>query len=140
MDNLVGPLILKIGGEANGEAREDVVVVVVLVEDAEVETMVEVKEETRVVLDHMIPLHATAVGCVAIWPVTVPNLLSHREVALPALLEENLHNPCTEAQEVEAEVGLFDSGASMSCMMRLGMNTQWTMWVNCTSPSDLNLL
>ena len=140
MDNLVGPLILKIGGEANGEAREDVVVVVVLVEDAEVETVVGVKEEAGAVLDHMILLLATAVGCVAIWPVTVPNLLSHREVALPALPEENLHNPCIEAQEVEAEVGLFDSGASMSCMTRLGMSTQWTMQVNCTSPSDMNLL
>ena len=85
MVNLVGPLILKIGGEANGEAREDVVVVVVLVEDAEVETVVGVKEEAGVAPDHMIPLRATAVGCVAIWPVTVPNLLSHREAALPAL-------------------------------------------------------
>ena len=115
-------------------------VVVVLVEDAEVETVVGVKEEAEVALDHMIPLHATAVGCVAIWPVTVPNLLSHREVALPALPEENLHNPCIEAQEEEAEVGLFGSGASMSCMTRLGMNTQWTMQDNCTSPLAMNLL
>ena len=140
MDNLVGPRIPKIGGEANGEAREDVVDVVVLVEDAEVETVVGAKEEAEAVLDHMILLLATVVGCVAIWPVTVPNLLSHREVALPALPEENLHNPCIEAQEEEAEDGLFGSGASMSYMTRLGMNTQWTMQVNCTSPSAMNLL
>ena len=38
-------LILKIGGEANGEAREDVEAVVVLVEDAEVETVVGVKRK-----------------------------------------------------------------------------------------------
>ena len=136
MDKPVGPLTIRIGGEANGEDHEDVVDVVVLVEDAEVETVVEVEVEVGVLLDRMIPLRATAAGCVATWPAIVPNLLSHREVALPALPEENLHNPCTEAQEVEAEVGLFDSGASMSCMTRQGMNTLWTMQVSCTSPSD----
>ena len=66
MDNLVGPLTLKIGGEANGEAREDVVDVGVLVEDVEVETVVGIKEEAGAALDHMILLLATAVGCVAI--------------------------------------------------------------------------
>ena len=56
MDNLVGPQTLKIGGEANGEAREDVVVEVVLVEDAEVDLEVEevevlVVEEQVVVVE-----------------------------------------------------------------------------------------
>ena len=66
MDNLVGPPPIKIGGEANGEDREDVVDVLVLVVVAEVETVVEVEVEAGVVLDHMIPLHAIAVECVAI--------------------------------------------------------------------------
>ena len=72
MDNPVGPLTIRIGGEANGEDHEDVVDVVVLVEDAEVETVVEVEVEVGVLLDRMIPLRATAVGCVATWPATVP--------------------------------------------------------------------
>ena len=99
----------------------------VLVVVAEVETVVEVEVETGVVLDHMIPLRATDVGYVAIWPVTIPNLLSHREVALPALPEENLHNPGIKAQEEEEEVERLGSGASMSYMTRLEMNIQWTM-------------
>ena len=116
MDNLVGPLTIKTGGEANVEDREDVVYVVVLVEDAEVETVVETEEETGVVLDRMIPLRATAVGCVATWPATVPNLLSYKEVAWLARPEECLLNPCKEAQEVEAEeVDRSGSVASASC-------------------------
>ena len=91
--------------------------VVVLVEDAEVETVVEIEEEAGVVLDRMIPLRATAAGCVAIWPTTVLSLLSHREVTWLALPEESLLNPCKEAQEVEAEeVDRSDSVASASCM------------------------
>ena len=74
MDNPVGPLTIKIGGEANGEdeAVEDFVVVMVVV--AEVETLVEVDEAEGVLMDRMIPLRAIAVGCVAILPATVPNL------------------------------------------------------------------
>ena len=94
MDNLVGPLPIKIGGEDNEEDHEDVVDVLLLVVVAEGETVVEVKVEVGAVLDRMIPLHAIAVGCMAIWPATVPNLYSHREVALLALPEENLLNPC----------------------------------------------
>ena len=90
MDNPVGPLTIRIEGEANGEDHEDVVDMVVLVEVAEVETVVEVEEEAGVVLDRMIPLCAIAAGCVATWPATVPNLLSHKEVAWLALLEESL--------------------------------------------------
>ena len=123
MDNLVGPLTIKIGGEANGEDREDVEDVVVLVEVAEVATVVEVEEEAGVTLDHTIPLHATAVGRVATWPATVPSLLSHREVAWLALPEESLLNPGTKAQEVEEEVGQFDSGVSTYYTMRPGMST-----------------
>ena len=132
MDNPVGPLIVKIGGEANGEDREDVEVVVEMGVVAEVETVVEVEEETRVLLDHTIPLRATAAGCVAIWPATVPNLYSHREVAWQALPEESLLNPCKEAQEVEAEeVDRSDSVASASCMMTRVTNTPSTMQDSC---------
>ena len=128
MDNLVGPLTIKIGGEANGEDHEDVVDVVVLVEDAEVETVVEIEEEEGVVLDRMIPLRATTVGRMATWPATVPNLLSHRGVAWPALPEESLLNPCKEAQEVEAEeVDRSGSVASASCTMTRVTNTPLTM-------------
>ena len=131
MDNPVGPLTIRIRGEANGEDHEDVEDVVVLVVVAEVETVVEVEEEAGVVLDHMIPLRATAVGCVAIWPATVPNLLSHREVAWLALPEESLLNPCTKAQEVEAEeVDRFDSVASASCTTMRVINTLATMQDN----------
>ena len=73
---------------------EDVVVLVV------------VAEEAGVVLDRMIPLRAIAVGCVAIWPATVPNLYSHREVALPALPVEVRLNPGDQAQK-EAEGSTF---------------------------------
>ena len=131
MDNPVGPLTIKIGGEANGEdeAVEDFVVVMVVV--AEVETVVEVEEEAGIVLDRMIPLRAIAVGCVAIWPATVPNLYSHREVAWPALPEESLLNPCKEALEVEAEeVDRSDSVASVSCTTMRVINTLSTMQDN----------
>ena len=132
MDNPVGPLTIRIGGEANGEDREDVVDVVVLVEDAEVETVVEVEEAEGVLLDRMIPLRATAVGCVVIWPATIPNLLSQREVAWLALPEESLLNPCKEAQEVEAEeVDRPDSVASTSCTMMRVTNTPSTMQDSC---------
>ena len=49
-------------------------------------------------------------GCVAIWPVTVPNQYSHREVAILALPVENSRNPCKKAQEDEdVEVARYDS-------------------------------
>ena len=111
----------------------------VMVVVAEVETVVEVDEAEGVILDRTIPLRAIAVGCVATWPTIVPSLLSHREVAWLALPEENLLNPGTKAQEVEEEVGQFDSGVSTYYMTRPGMSTRWTMQVNCTSPSDMNL-
>ena len=105
---------------------------VVLVEDAEVETVVEIEEEVGVVLDRMIPLRATAAGCVATWPAIVPNLLSHREVAWLALPEESLLNPCKEAQEVEAEeVDRSGLVASASCTMTRVTNTPLTMQDSC---------
>ena len=132
MDNPVGPLTIRIGGEANGEDREDVEDALVLVVVAEVETVVEVEEEAGVVLDRTIPLRAIAVGCVAIWPVTVPNLYSHREVAWPALPEESLLNPCKEALEVEAEeVDRSDSVASASCTTTRVTNTPSMMQDSC---------
>ena len=100
------------------------------------------QEEDRAVLDHLILLHATGAGCVATWPVTVlkPVLHSRREVEMLSLLKEDSLNPGRKAQKDVVEVGQFGLGASMSCMTRLGMSTQWTMQDNCTSPSDLNLL
>ena len=85
---------------------------------------------------------ATGAGCVAIWPVTVPNpaMRNRREVAMLALPVEGSLNPGKKAQEDAGVVGQFVSGASMSYMTRLGMNTQWMMQVSCTSPSDMNNL
>ena len=81
------------------------------------------------------------VGCVAIWPMTVPKPEQRRrEVAMQALPRKKFLNLGTKAQEVEAEVGLFDSGASTFYIMRPGMSTRWTMQVNCTSSSDTNPL
>ena len=79
------------------------VAVVVLVEVAEVETVVEVEEEAGVVLDHTIPLRAIAVGCVAIWPATVPNPIMHsrREVEILALPKGDFLNPGKKAQDRE---------------------------------------
>ena len=53
-------------------------------------------------------LLVTGVGCVAIWPVTVPKpvMHSHREVAMLALPAEDSHNPGKKAhKEDEAVVG-----------------------------------
>ena len=107
----------------------------------EVDVVVD-QEEDRAVRDHSILLHATGVGCVAIWPVTVlkPVLHSRREVEMLSLLKEDSLNPGRKAQKDVEEVGQFGLGASMSCMTRLGMSTQWTMQDNCTSPSDLNMM
>ena len=63
MDNLVGPLIIRTGGEANGEEREDVVDEVDQSVVAEVEAVVVVKADRGAVLDHMILWLVIAVGC-----------------------------------------------------------------------------
>ena len=86
----------------------------------------------RAVLDRMILWHATAVGCVAIWPVTVPKIRSHREVAFLALSEENLLNLCNEAHVVEVEeIDRSGSVASVSCTMTRVTNTPSTMQGSC---------
>ena len=49
----------------------------------------------------------------AIWPVIVPKLEQRRRgVEMLSLPNVNSLSPGKKAQEVEAEVGLFDSGAS----------------------------
>ena len=98
-------------------------------------------EEDEVILQILIPWLVTSEGYVAIWPMTVPKLEQHhREVAMQALPRKKFLNPGIKAQKLEAEVGLFDSRASTFYMTRPGMSTQWTMQVNCTSPSDMNVL
>ena len=75
-------------------------------------------------------------GCVAIWPVTVPkmDMHSHREVAMLALPEEDSHNPGKKAHSVdEAVEGKSGLVPLMCCMMGTGMNIPWTMQVSCTS-------
>ena len=78
-----------------------------------------------VILRILIPWLATSVGRMAIWPATVPKLEQRRrEVAMQALPRGNSLNPGKKAQKDVEEVGQFGSGASMSYMMRLRMNTQ----------------
>ena len=49
-------------------------------------------------------------GCVAIWPVTVPKMRRHREVAFLALSVVNLLNLCKKAHEdVDVEVAQYAS-------------------------------
>ena len=93
---MVGAQTVKIGGEANGVAEEEVVNVVVAVVD-----FVMVAEVDAVALDQLIliPLLATGVGCVAIWPMTIPKPVMHsrKEVAMLALPEEHFLNPGKKA-------------------------------------------
>ena len=95
----------------------------------------------RAVLDRMILWHATAVGCVAIWPVTVPKIRSHREVAFLALSEVKLLNPCNEAHEVEVEeIDRFGSVVSASCTTTREINTPLTMQDSCMCRLNLDRL
>ena len=63
---------------------------------ADVVTVEEKDHQARLILTRLL---VTGVGFVAIWPVTVlrPETLSHREVELPTLPEDDLHNLCSEA-------------------------------------------
>ena len=79
-------------------------------------------------------------GCVAIWPATVPSQLSLKGVAMLCPPVEDSHNPGKKAQEDVDVVGQFVSGASMYYMTRLEMSTQWTMRVSCRSPSIMDKL
>ena len=111
----------------------------VLVVEGQAVVVVDEEEDPPVLgLSILTLLHATGVGCVAIWPVTVPSprVRRHREAAVLALPVENFLNPGIKAQEEEEGVERFGSGASMSYMTRLEMNIRWTMEVSCTSPSD----
>ena len=139
--------------QIGGEAKEDTEAVVVIVEedpqDREEQVLVDVAVDVAAEVVHprqarsiLTLLPVTGAGYVAIWPVTVPKLVicSLREVAMLALPVVNSLNPGRKAQKEEDVVGQIDSEASTSCMTRLGMNSQWTMQVNCTSPSDLNKL
>ena len=82
------------------------------------------------------PLLATGAGCMAIWPMIVPNLVmhSHRKVALLALPVEGSLNPGTKAHsEEEAVEGKSGSVPSMCYLTRTGMSILWTMQVSCKS-------
>ena len=86
-------------------------------QDQEEENLVVDADEEEEVDNHqarsiLIRLLATGAGCVAIWPVTVPNpdMHSHREVAMLALPAENSLNLYKKVQEdAEVEVALYDS-------------------------------
>ena len=113
----------------------------VLVVDVAVDEAAEVDHRQARSILTLLP--ATGAGFVAIWPVTVPKpvMHSHREVAMLALPAEDSHNLGKKAHKEDVDVvGQFVSGASMYCMMRLEMNTQWTMQVSCMSPSIMDKL
>ena len=116
----------------DSEEEEDQVLVV---EDRVV--VVDVVEDPTVLgLSTLTLLHVTGVGCVAIWPMTVPSprVQRHREAAMLALPVENSLNPGIKAHSVdEAVEGKSGSVPSTSYTMRTGTNTPWTMQVSCTS-------
>ena len=70
---------------------------------ADVEILEEKDHQARSTLTRLL---ATGVGCVAIWPVTIPRpvMHNHREVAMLALPEEDLHNPGKKAHKEEETV------------------------------------
>ena len=124
----------------DSEEEEDQVLVV---EDHVVVVVDEVEDPTVLGLSTLTLLHATGVGCVAIWPVTVPSprVQRHREVAMLALPAGNSLNPGIKAHNVdEAVEGKSGSVPSTSCTMRTGTNTPWTMQVSCTSHWTLDRL
>ena len=104
-------------------------------EDADlVADVVTVEEKDHQAQSISTRLLVTGVGFVAIWPVTVlrPETHSHREVELPTLPEDDLHNPCSEAHVAEVEaIDRFDSVASVSCMTTRVTNTPLMMQDNC---------
>ena len=111
--------------------------------EAVAEDQVEAEEEGQ---DHPVLIHWRVIGagCVAIWPVTVPNpVASRREVARVALLEEHSSNPGTKAHiVVEDVVGKSDSRASTSCTTMRVILTPSMMQGSCMCPwiSDRLLL
>ena len=101
----------------------------------------EEEEEPGIALQAMTRWHAIAMGCVAIWPVTVPKQCSHREVELPTLPVEDLLNPCSEAHVAEEEaIDRFDSVASVFCMTTRVTNTPLMMQDSCMCHLNLGRL
>ena len=105
------------------------------------EDQAEAEEEDQ---DHPVLIHWRVIGagCVAIWPVTVPNpVASRREVARVALLEEHSSNPGTKAHTaVEDVVGKSDSRASTSCTTMRVILTPSMMQGSCMCPWILDRL
>ena len=67
-----------------------------------VEMLDEEEQETMEVVVLMIHWHVTDAGCMAIWPVTVPNLVRHRVLVQTVLKMHHRSNLGVEAQgEVE---------------------------------------
>ena len=83
-------------------------------------------EEAEAVVVDLIPWLATGVGCMAIWPVTIPLLVARQQVvAMLAPLVEYRQNSGVQVQ-VGREVvdGTFDLVGLMFCMIPKGKNTQ----------------
>ena len=138
--NQARPQLHPIGGEASGEDSEDGLAEVDLAVEEEEETVV-APEEQKAALDHMILWLAIVVGFVAIWPVTVPKIYSHREVAVLALPVGSFLNPCTEAQkDVAVEDDRSDSVHLTSCMTTRVINTPSTMQGNYMCHLNLDRL
>ena len=86
------------------EARAQVDAGLVVVEDVE--------EELGLAMLVTTHWHVIDVGCMAIWPATVPRMRHHREVAFLALSVERLLNLCRKAHEdVDVEVAPYASVA-----------------------------
>ena len=97
-----------------------------------------VDKATRSITTHWL---VSGVGCVAIWPMTVPkNRLSRREVAMLALPKGIILDLGEGAQEIAVMAVKFDLGASAFYTMRTGRCIPWMKQVNCTSPSKSNIL
>ena len=70
--------------------------------EVSVEMLDEEEEETVEVVVLMIHWRVTGVGCVAIWPVTIPNLGRHRVLVQTVLKMHHRSNLGVEAQgEIE---------------------------------------
>ena len=100
-----------------------------------VEDQVE-EEEEEVPAPVLIRWHVIGVGCVAIWPVTVPPQIASRwEVAQVALPVERFPNPGKKAHREDVDVvGKSDSQASTSCTMMRVILTPLTMQGSCMCP------
>ena len=103
-----------------------------LVEEDNRRTVVAAEEEANVTGDRMIHLLVIAVGCVAIWPVTVPKMYSLRGILLLFPPEVNSLNPGSKAQEDVAENAQSDLVGLTYCMMETVTSILWMMLVSCT--------